>query len=143
MGGVLMRGVVIADAALSELEAQKDPRTSGIIGAAIEVHRALGPGLLESAYEECLCHELHLRGLCFEQQVALPVSYKGVQLDCGYRIDIIVANMVVMELKCVEKILPVHQAQLLTYMKLSRKPVGLLINFNVPLLTRGILRRVL
>jgi GxxExxY protein len=138
-----MRGLVFADTSQSELEAPKDPRTAGIIGAAIEVHRALGLGLLESAYEECLCHELYLRGLSFERQIPLPVSYKGVQLDCGYRIDIIVDNTVLLELKCAEKILPVHEAQLLTYMKLSKKQVGLLINFNVPLLTRGILRRVL
>ncbi len=126
-----------------EEEAQKDPRTSPIIGAAIEVHRHLGPGLLESAYEECLCHELHLRGLTFERQVDLPVSYKGLQLDCGYKMDLVVDREIVLELKCVEKILPVHEAQLLTYLKLSGKRVGLLINFNVPLLTQGIIRRVL
>jgi len=126
-----------------ENEEQKDPRTSPIIGAAIEVHRVLGPGLLESAYEECLCHELYLRGLSFERQVALPVSYKGLQLDCGYKIDVIVEREVVVELTAIEKILPVHEAQLLTYLKLSGKGVGLLINFNVPLLTRGIIRRVL
>jgi GxxExxY protein len=126
-----------------ENEEQRDPRTSPIIGAAIEVHRQLGPGLLESAYEECLCHELHLRGLAFERQVDLPVSYKGLQLDCGYKMDLVVDQEVVLELKCVEKILPVHEAQLLTYLKLSGKRVGLLINFNVPLLTQGIIRRVL
>jgi len=124
-------------------EEQKDPQTSAIIGAAIEVHRQLGPGLLESAYEECLCHELHLRGLAFERQVALPVSYKGLQLDCGYRIDLIVEREVVVELKAVEKILPIHEAQLLTYLKISGKHVGLLINFDVPLLTQGIIRRIL
>jgi GxxExxY protein len=107
------------------------------------VHRHLGPGLLESAYEECLCHELHLRGLSFERQVDLPVSYKGLQLDCGYKMDLIVENEVVLELKAVEKIVPVHEAQLLTYLKLSGKHVGLLINFNAPLLTRGIIRRIL
>ena len=122
---------------------ENDPRTRSIIGAAIEVHRQLGPGLLESAYEECLCHEFHLRGLAFERQVNLPISYKGLMLDCGYRIDLIVSEAVVVELKSVEQILPVHEAQLLTYMKISRKPVGLLINFNVPLLMRGIVRRVL
>ena len=125
-----------------EKEEQKDQRTSRIIGAAIEVHRALGPGLLESAYEECLCHELHLRGLAFERQVALPVPYKGLKLDCGYKIDVVVDSTVILELKCVEKILPIHEAQLLTYLKLSGKHVGLLINFNVPLLTQGIIRRV-
>ena len=120
-----------------------DPRTGVIIGAAIEVHRELDPGLLESAYEQCLCHELYLRGLAFQCQVNLPVSYKGLKLDCGYKIDLIVGEEVVVELKSVERLLPVHEAQLLTYMKISRKPVGLLINFNVPLLTRGIIRRVL
>jgi GxxExxY protein len=125
------------------IENEKDPRTAAIIGAAIEVHRQLGPGLLESAYEQCLCHELHLRGLPFRCQVNLPVSYKGLQLDCGYKIDVIVNDEVIVELKAVEKILPVHEAQLLTYLKLSGKKVGLLINFNSPLLTQGIIRRVL
>ena len=117
--------------------------TSAIIGGAIEVHRALGPGLLESAYEECLCHELGLRGLAFARQVALPVGYKGVHLDCGYRLDIVVENAVVLELKSVEKVDPVHHAQLLSYLKLSGKKVGLLINFNTPVLKDGIVRRVL
>jgi GxxExxY protein len=98
---------------------------------------------LESAYEECLCHELHLRGLTFERQVDLPVSYKSLRLDCGYKMDLVVDQQVVLELKCVEKTLPIHEAQLLTYLKLSGKRVGLLINFNVPLLTQGIVRRVL
>jgi GxxExxY protein len=126
-----------------EDENGKDPRTAPIIGAAIEVHRALGPGLLESAYEECLCHELHLQGLRFERQVDLPVSYKGLLLSCGYKIDLIVEQEVVLELKAVEAILPIHEAQLLTYLKLSGKHVGLLINFNTPILTRGIRRIVL
>jgi GxxExxY protein len=126
-----------------ENENRKDSRTAPIIGAAIEVHRALGPGLLESAYEECLCHELHLRGLGFERQVALPVSYKGLQLDCGYKIDLIVEREIILELKALEAILPVHEAQLLTYLKLAGKHVGLLINFNTPVLTRGIRRLVL
>jgi GxxExxY protein len=126
-----------------EIESQQDPRTASIIGAAIEVHRQLGPGLLESAYEQCLCHELHLRGVPFRCQVDLPVSYKGLQLDCGYKIDLIVSDEVIVELKSVERILPVHEAQLLTYMKLSGKKVGLLINFNSSLLTQGIIRRVL
>ncbi len=125
-----------------EVKEQKDPITAPIIGAAIEVHRALGPGLLESAYEECLCHELHLRGRSFRRQVDLPVSFKGLKLDCGYKIDLVVDDVVILELKCVEKILPIHEAQLLTYLKLSGKRVGLLINFNVPLLTQGIIRRV-
>jgi GxxExxY protein len=115
-----------------------------VIGAAIEVHRALGPGLLESAYEECFCHELHLRGLPFERQVSLPVRYKGVNLDCGYRLDVVVDDRLVLELKCLEHILPVHEAQLLTYLKLSGKRVGLLLNFHVATLVRGgIVRKVL
>ena len=118
--------------------------TEEIIGAAIEVHRTLGPGLLESAYEECLCHELRLRGLDFRRQVPLPVEYKGVKLDCGYRIEIIVENLVVLELKCVEHIIPVHEAQLLTYLKLTGKRVGLILNFHVSTLVRGgIVRKVL
>ena len=121
----------------------RDPRTSSIIGAALEVHRALGPGLMESVYEDCLCHEFHLRGIDFERQVGLPVSYKGVTLECGFRIDLVIRKEVVVELKCVERILPVHEAQLLTYMKLSGMHVGLLINFNSARLTDGIVRRVL
>ncbi len=138
-----MRGLTTETQRHREGEEQRDPRTSAIIGAAIEVHRHLGPGLLESAYEECLCHELHLCGLAFERQVDLPVSYKGLKLDCGYRIDLIVQKEVVVELKAIERIMPIHQAQLLTYMKLSGMSVGLLINFNAPLLTQGIIRRVL
>jgi len=99
--------------------------------------------LLQSAYEECLCHELRLRGLSFQRQVNLPVSFKGLKLDCGYKIDLVVDDAVILGLKCVEKIHPIHEAQLLTYLKLSGKRTGLLINFNVPLLTRGIVRRVL
>src|SRR3979411_2573875 len=118
-------------------EGQKDQLTERVIGLAIEVHRQLGPGLLESAYEQCLCHELHLRGLSFECQVALPVVYKGLKLDCGYKIDLIVEQEVVVELKSIEKILPIHEAQLLTYLKLSGKNVGLLINFHSSLLTKG------
>jgi len=118
--------------------------TEKIIGAAIEVHRALGPGLLESAYEDCLCHELNLRGLAFQRQVPLPVEYKGVKLDCGYRLDLVVQEAVVLELKCVDHILPVHEAQLLTYLKLTGEHVGIIINFNVATLVRGgIVRKVL
>ncbi len=120
-----------------------DPRTNAIIGAAIEVHRHLGPGLLESAYEECLCHEHHLSGLDFKRQVEIPVAYKGLNLDCGYKVDLVVRDEVVLELKSVENLLPVHQAQILTYPRLTGKRVGLLINFNVPVLTQGIIRRVL
>lgn len=111
--------------------------TERVIGAAIEVHRALGPGLLESAYEECLCHEFHLRGILFERQVPLPVQYKGVKLDCGYRLDMIVESAVVIEIKCLEHILPVHEAQLLTYLKMTGKRVGLILNFNSSVLTRA------
>ena len=118
--------------------------TERVIGAAIEVHRSLGPGLLESAYEECLCHELHLRGISFERQVPLPVQYKGVNLDCGYRLDLIVENVVIIEIKCLEHVLPVHEAQILTYLKMTSKRVGLILNFNVPVLTRGgIIRKIL
>ncbi len=117
--------------------------TERIIGAAIEVHRTLGPGLLESAYEECLCHELHLHGIKFQRQVSLPVPYKGINLDCAYRIDIVVEDAVVLELKCVEHVLPVHEAQLLTYLKLTGKHVGLILNFHVATLVRGgIVRKV-
>ena len=117
--------------------------TEQIIGAAIEVHKQLGPGLLESAYEQCLCHELHLRGIQFQRQVPLPVAYKGLKLDCGYHLDLVVEDAVILELKAVEKILPVHEAQLLTYLKLTGKKIGLIINFNVDMLTRGIVRKVL
>jgi GxxExxY protein len=118
--------------------------TERVIGAAIEVHRALGPGLLESAYEECLCHEFHLRGISFERQVPLPVEYKGVKLDCGYRLDLIVEDVLILEIKCLEHVLPVHEAQILTYLKMTGKRVGLILNFNVPVLTRGgIVRKVL
>ena len=118
--------------------------TDKIIGAAIEVHRGLGPGLLESAYEECLCHELHLRGIPFRRQVSLPVTYKGVNLDCGYRIDVIAEDEIILELKCVEHVLPLHEAQLLSYMKMANKRVGLILNFHVATLVRGgIVRKVI
>lgn len=117
--------------------------TENIIGAAIEVHKELGPGLLESAYEQCLCHELHMRRISFTRQVQLPVTYKGLKLDCGYCIDLIVEETVILELKSVDKLEAIHQAQLLTYLRLSGKRVGLLMNFNVPVLTQGIVRRVL
>jgi GxxExxY protein len=116
--------------------------TEKIIGAAIEVHKALGPGLLESAYEECLAHELLIANISFERQVPLPVAYKSIQLDCGYRLDLLVEQPVVLELKTVESLQPIHEAQLLTYMKLGGWPIGLLINFNVPVLTKGIKRMV-
>ena len=114
-----------------------------IIGAAIEVHRELGPGLLESAYQACLAHELSLRSILFVSQLDLPLTYKGVQLDVGYRVDLLVDDKVIVELKAVEKVLPIHEAQLLTYLRLLKKPVGLLLNFSVPVLKDGIIRRVL
>ena len=114
-----------------------------ILGAAIEVHRQLGPGLLESTYEECLCHELQLRGIAFRRQVPLPVVYKGVKLDCGYRIDLIVEDKIIVELKAVADLPVVAEAQLLTYLRLSGKRVALLINFNSSVLKNGIIRRVL
>lgn len=117
--------------------------TGQIIGAAIEVHRALGPGLLESAYQACLARELSLRGIAFEREKPLPVEYKGLELDCGYRLDFLVEDRVVLELKAVDRLLPVHEAQLLTYLKLTGCRVGLLINFNVAVLKEGIVRRVL
>ncbi len=124
-------------------EAQRlDEVTEKIIGGCIGIHRELGPGLLESAYEECLCHEMHLAGLRFERQRPLPVSYKGIKLDCGYRLDLVVEDVVIVELKTVERLLPVHEAQLLTYLKLTKCQVGLLINFNVPVLRHGIKRLV-
>ena len=113
-----------------------------IIGAAIEVHRTLGPGLLESTYEECLCRELSLNGLSFERQKPLPIRYKGVYLDCGYRLDLVIENCVMVELKSIENLLPIHEAQLLTYLKLTGLKLGLLINFNVPILKDGIKRMV-
>lgn len=113
-----------------------------IIGAVIEVHKALGPGLLESAYEECLCQELKMRNIPFERQVDLPIEYKGIKLSAGYRMDIVVENLLVLELKSVEKLLPIHQAQLITYLRLSNIWLGLLINFNVPILKQGIKRLV-
>ena len=116
--------------------------TEAIIGGAIEVHRALGPGLLESVYEECLCRELVLRQIPFRRQYLLPVQYKGLHLDCRYRLGLLVADTVVVEIKAVEKLMPIHEAQLLTYLKLCHWKVGLLINFNEPVLKRGIRRRV-
>lgn len=122
---------------------EKDPLTGAVIGAAIEVHRVLGPGLLESVYGRCLCHELELRGIPFGWQVELPVVYKGLHLERSLRIDILVAERLVLELKSVEAIAPVHEAQLLTYLKLSGLHTGLLLNFNVPVLRDGIRRMVL
>jgi len=117
--------------------------TYEIIGAALDVHRALGPGLLESAYEECLCYELNLRQIPFERQRPLPLQYKGKRLDCGYRLDVVVLDAVVVEIKAVESILPIHEAQLLRYLKIGGWKIGLLLNFNVSVLKDGIRRRVM
>jgi GxxExxY protein len=122
---------------------ENDLLTEKIIGVAIEVHRQLGPGLLESAYEECLCFELGHAGIGFKRQVPLPVIYKSVRLDCGYRLDVVVENKVILELKTVERVMPVHEAQMLTYLKLSGLRTGLLLNFNSAMLKDGLRRMVL
>lgn len=116
--------------------------SSAIIGSSIEVHKELGPGLLESVYEYCLMDELQIRGLNAKQQVKLPIVYKGKQLDKDFFIDILVEDIVIIELKAVEVLLPVHEVQLLTYLKLADKKLGLLINFNVPVLKEGIRRKI-
>ena len=117
--------------------------THAVIGAPIEVHRQLGPGLLESAYVECLCRELILRGISFEREKPMPLVYKGIHLESGYRLDLLVADCVVVEVKSAEALAPVHDAQLLTYLKLGGWRVGLLINFNVAVLKNGIHRKIL
>jgi len=116
--------------------------SSKIISVAIEVHKELGPGLLESAYEECMCYEFRLRDIGFERQKPLPITYKSNALECGYRLDILVENAIILELKVCEKLEPIHRAQLLTYLKLSNLKLGLLLNFNVPLMRDGITRVV-
>ena len=116
--------------------------THEIIGAAIEVHKNLGPGLLESTYEECLCHELSQRGIPFERQKPVPVVYKGVKLDCGYRLDLLVGGRVILELKSVEALAPIHDSIMITYLKLSGHRIGLLMNFNVQILKKGVKRVV-
>jgi GxxExxY protein len=117
--------------------------TEQIIGAAIEVHRELGPGLLESAYQRCLAREFELRRIYFREQVPLPVRYKGIELDCGYKMDFVVEDKIVVEIKAVEKLIPVYEAQLLTYLKLSGYRVGLLINFHGAVIRNNVIRRVL
>jgi|SRR5215475_823715 len=117
--------------------------TGEIIGAAVDVHQHLGPGQLESAYEECLCRELGLRGVLFERQKPLPLAYKGIVLECGYRLDLVVESRIIVEIKSVETLSPIYEAQLLIYIKLARMKVGLLMNFNVPILKDGIKRFVL
>src|SRR5580698_8454565 len=119
-----------------------DSITRRIIGAAIEVHRRLGPGLLESAYEACLTYELQQAGIQVERQKPLPVIYREVKLDCGYRIDLVVEDEIIVEIKAVEKLLPIHEAQLLSYLRLAKKKVGLLMNFHVPVIKNGVKRIV-
>jgi GxxExxY protein len=120
-----------------------DTLTQSIIAAAIDVHRLLGPGLLESSYQHCLAHELTLRSIPFERERPLPVHYKGHSLDCAYRLDFLVASAIVLEIKSVDSLAPIHTAQLLTYLRLGGWPLGLLMNFNVPLLKQGLRRIVL
>jgi GxxExxY protein len=119
---------------------EKDPATEPVIRCAIEVHRTLGPGLLESVYEQCMAHELTLRGVAFRLQVPTPVEYKGVRLDCAFKADIVVQGHIIVELKSVETLTSLHEAQLLTYMRMARAPKGLLINFNVRRLVDGVRR---
>lgn len=122
---------------------QFDPLSNRVIGCALEVHRHLGPGLLESAYAACLAREFELQEVGFVKELPLPIAYKGITLDCGYRLDYLVQNELIIELKSVEQLLPIHEAQLLSYLKLSGKHTGLLINFNVQLLKTGIKRLVM
>lgn len=127
----------------TEKPIQNDILTEQIIGSAIQVHRELGPGLLESTYEACLCHELSLNNLKIERQKIIPIFYKGIRLDAGYRLDLIVEDQVIVEIKAVSELLPIHEAQLLSYLKQVGKHRGLLINFNVILLKHGIRRLVI
>ena len=117
--------------------------SGAVIGACIEVHRHLGPGLLESAYEHCLVYELEVLGLRFERQRPVPLRYKGVELDCGYRLDLVVEDALIVEIKCVDRLLPIHQAQLLTYLRLTNLDAGLLVNFRETVLKNGLRRLVL
>jgi GxxExxY protein len=117
--------------------------SEAVIGACIEVHRYLGPGLLESAYEQCVAHELGLRGLRFKRQRPVPLEYKGMKLDCGYRVDLVVEDTLVVEIKAADRLLPIHQAQVLTYLRLTRLPIGLLVNFHEPVLKDGLRRLTL
>src|SRR3954465_1344857 len=127
----------------SDFEQQRDALSEKVIGLAIEVHRALGPGLFESTYAECLAHELMLGGIPFAREVAVALEYKSVILPCAFRLDFLIDDRLILELKAVEKLEAIHQAQLLTYMRLARKPLGLLLNFNETLFKNGILRRVI
>ena len=125
------------------MNSQLNQLTHEIIGASIEVHRNLGPGLLESAYRKCLRRELLLRGIPYRKEYPLPLEYKGIRLECGYRVDLLISGLVVVEIKSIEAIAPIHEAQLLTYLRLGGWNVGLLVNFNVVVLKNGICRRVL
>lgn len=122
---------------------QFDPLSNRVIGLMLEVHRELGPGLLESAYQTCLAHELKTAGITYAAEVSLPVRYKGLALDCAYRMDFVVEQSLIIELKSVDSLLPIHEAQLLTYLRLAGLKIGLLANFNVPLLRQGLKRLVL
>jgi GxxExxY protein len=128
---------------MSDIRSERDPLTEAVIGAAIEVHRFLGPGLLETSYRECLAHELQTRAISFRKEVPIPIRYKEIDLDCGYRLDLLVDEKLVVELKAVEKLLPIHEAQLLTYLRLGSYRIGLLINFNTARLVDGVRRRIL
>jgi GxxExxY protein len=119
---------------------ENDPLTERIIGLAIDIHRQLGPGLLESAYEECLAFELQQAGIAFERQISVPVVYKSIRLDCAYRLDLKVENKLIVEIKSVERLMPIHEAQLITYLRLTGLAVGLLLNFNTNVLKNGIRR---
>jgi GxxExxY protein len=118
-------------------------RSEAVIGACIEVHRQLGPGLLESAYEQCVAHELGVLGLRFERQRPVPLEYKGTKLDCGYRLDLVVEDALIVEIKCVDRLLPIHKAQVLTYLRLTKLQAGLLVNFHETVLKNGLRRLVL
>ena len=128
---------------LAETRKELNELTEFVIGCSIEVHRSLGPGLLESTYEMCLCRELSLKNILFERQKPIPVIYKGVKLDCGYRADLIIDGRILVEIKSIELTAAIHDAQLLSYLKLSGVKVGLLINFNVRMLTHGVRRKIL
>lgn len=131
------------DAEDAERLVRENDVSEAVIGAAVEVHRGLGPGLLESAYEACLCRELELRQIPFQRQMPLPVDYRGRSVDCGYRLDLVVEGLVIVEIKAADTLFPIHEAQLLTYLRLAGLRLGLLLNSNVPVLTRGIRRVVL
>ena len=139
----MLRGEVSVDERNAKWDVKFDELSNKVLGCALEVHRQLGPGLLESAYEQCLAYELRHANVPFRVQVELPIQYKQIQLDCGYRMDLLVADRLIVELKSVDQLLKIHEAQILTYMKLAKLKVGLLINFNVEVLRQGIKRFVL